>query len=203
MSFDFVFIAMTIMGIYYSFREDHRGTRLRGGRRDKLPRNDDTTPNWSSLDAIENIDHILRSGRIPLRHNQQPRLRINKHEEHCRTIFQRLFDREFKSVWPAFLKNPSTNHPLQLDGYCPDIETPIGKGLAFEYDGVQHNQYTPYFHRKGVYEFAYQVEKDRFKTRRCKEEGIALVRIPHYVAFHDLERFIRLKLTQANIRFPQ
>lgn len=128
--------------------------------------------------------------------------RINRHEEKCREIFSRLFQNSFKSVRPQWLKNPATNKNLELDGFCPHIRTPLGKGLAFEYDGEQHSKYNKHFHRNGPKDFLYQIKKDEWKTMRCKEEGILLIRIPHFVAYEDLESYIidKLKRKGVNIR---
>ena len=56
------------------------------------------------------------------------------------------------------------------------------------------------FHKGGTEEFAYQVVKDSWKDRRCREMGIVLIRIPHFVAFQDLERYIRLALNKEKIK---
>lgn len=123
----------------------------------------------------------------------------NKHEERCREIFEGIFGCKFKSVRPDWLLNPATGKNLELDGFNPNIKTPIGKGLAFEYDGSQHSKYNKHFHKNGPDEFAYQVKKDTWKDIRCKEEGILLIRIPHFVAYQDLERYIRQKLSNKNV----
>lgn len=115
--------------------------------------------------------------------------KLNKHEEKCREIFQKIYSRPFKSVRPDFLKNPTTGKNLELDGYCPDIITHIGRGLAFEYDGIQHSKHTGMFHRK-KHDFEYQCAKDSWKDKRCKELGIVLIRIPHFVIYDDLEKYI-------------
>ncbi len=128
---------------------------------------------------------------------KQPR--INKHEERCREIFEEIFDTKFKSVRPNWLKNPVTNKNLELDGFAPEISTPLGRGLAFEYDGSQHSEYNKHFHRGGPQEFIYQVKKDSWKDMKCKQQGVLLVRIPHFVAFQDLERFIKQKLTREGL----
>lgn len=125
--------------------------------------------------------------------------KVNKHEEKCREIFQKIFQKPFKSVRPSWLKNPVTNKNLELDGYCPGIKTPLGNGLAFEYDGVQHSKYSRHFHRRGPQEFLYQVKKDSWKDHRCKQEGVLLIRIPHFVAYEDLERYIVQKLTKHRL----
>ncbi len=125
----------------------------------------------------------------------------SKHEDECRRIFQKLFGKKFKSVRPDFLQNPATGKNLELDGYCPDITTPLGEGLAFEYDGIQHAQHTPAFHKKGTEEFSYQIKKDQWKDAVCKSKGIMLIRIPHFVAFHDLERYIKVELDRKNVTY--
>lgn len=125
--------------------------------------------------------------------------KVNKHEEECRRIFQQLFNVKFKSVRPSWLKNPATGKNLELDGYNPDIKTEIGRGLAFEYDGQQHSKFTPHFHRDGPDQFEYQVVKDSWKDKKCIEMGVTLIRIPHFVAFPDLERYIKMMLGRKNL----
>ena len=116
--------------------------------------------------------------------------KFNKHEERCREIFEKIYGQKFKTIRPGWLKNPVTNKNLELDGYCSKIITPIGKGLAFEYDGKQHSVYNKHFHRSGTDEFKYQIKKDEWKNLKCKEYKVVLIRIPHFVAYEDLERYI-------------
>ncbi len=123
--------------------------------------------------------------------------KLYKHEERCREIFQDIFKREFKSVRPKWLKNPATGRNLELDGYCPDtgVRHHLGStAIAFEMDGIQHAQYTPHFHRSGPKEFLYQDKKDSYKSQVCKDRKILLIRIPHYVVYEDLDRYIRDRL---------
>jgi len=128
--------------------------------------------------------------------------KINKREERCREIFQNIFNREFKSIRPNWLRNPATGKNLELDGFCPDIRTPMGLGLAFEHDGEQHSRYVKHFHRSGPKEFIYQDRKDAYKDKVCKEKGVLLIRVPHYVIFEDLERYIRDKLRFSGVNIP-
>jgi hypothetical protein len=128
--------------------------------------------------------------------------KLNKHEEECRRIFQDLFGQKFKSVRPDWLKNPATKKNLEIDGFNPDIKTHLGMGLGFEYDGEQHSKFTPHFHRSGPDEFVYQVKKDDWKDMKCKERGVLLIRIPHFVAFHDLRRYIKTELDRQKISIP-
>lgn len=126
----------------------------------------------------------------------------NKHEEECRRIFQDIFDQRFKSVRPDWLKNPATGKNLELDGFNDSIRTPLGIGLAFEYDGKQHSEYNEYFHKGNIESFKYQIKKDNYKDVKCKEKGVLLVRIPHFVAFLDLRRYITEELRRLRVIIP-
>lgn len=126
-----------------------------------------------------------------------------KHEKECKRIFQKLFGVPFKTIRPGWLKNPATGKKLELDGYNPSIKTPKGTGLAFEYDGKQHSEYNEFFHGKNPDAFEYQVKKDSLKDKRCKEKGVVLIRIPHFVEFHDLERYIKMMLSRENVNLNQ
>lgn len=113
--------------------------------------------------------------------------RINKTENKCRVIFEKIFSRPFPSIRPEWLKNPTTGKNLELDGYCEELQ------LAFEYDGVQHARFDKHFHKSGT-DFVYQVAKDDYKTKKCKIEGIDLIRIPHYISPISLEDYIRREI---------
>jgi hypothetical protein len=124
--------------------------------------------------------------------------KFNVHEEACRKIFERLFNKRFQSIRPDWLKNPHTGRNLELDGYCSEIYTPLGKGLAFEYDGQQHAEYNKHFH-KSPQDFVKQVKRDFWKDKVCKQHGILLIRIPHYIPYDDLEKYIKLKLSRYRL----
>ena len=125
--------------------------------------------------------------------------RVNKSEEKCRRIFETVFQKPFPVVRPPFLENPVTKKCLELDGFNPDIVTPLGRGLAFEYDGIQHSKYSPYFHRGGPQDFAYQQKRDTWKNLKCREMGIMLIRIPYNLVPEDFEDYIRQKLRQKGV----
>jgi hypothetical protein len=139
--------------------------------------------------------------RKPKQKKKKPK--INKHEERCRDIFQKIYQRKFKSVRPDWLKNPVTGRNLELDGFCEKIRTKYGLGIAFEYDGEQHAKYNKHFHRSGPAEFHWQVKKDEWKDLQCERRGVALVRIPHFVDYNDLEKYITKKLYKMQIHPSQ
>lgn len=112
-------------------------------------------------------------------------------EEICRQILQNIYRKEFKSIRPAFLRNPRTGRNLELDCYNPQLK------IALEYDGKQHAEYTPFFHRNGPKDFANQLYRDFYKTKACKERGITLIRVPHFVPQDELKSFITSQLKKA------
>lgn len=59
---------------------------------------------------------------------------------------------------------------LRLDFYLPELQ------LAVEYDGRQHQEYTPYFHhtQDGFLEAR---QRDRRKEELCAQQGITLLRV--------------------------
>jgi predicted lactoylglutathione lyase len=110
-----------------------------------------------------------------------------KSEEACREIFESIYSVPFPKRRPTELEG------LELDGYCQDL------GIAFEYDGKQHYEYIPFFHRHGEIDLEKQQIRDKKKDRLCIENAICLVRIPYtfsYDAKEDLKEFIQTKLCE-------
>jgi len=124
---------------------------------------------------------------------------VKKFENRCREILERIYKRPSKSIRPSWLKNPATDQNLEIDIWFSDIITPLGKGLAVEYDGQQHAKYVPYFHKKGPQEFIYQMKKDKWKDMMCKKQGVLLIRIPHNVDYTDLDSYIIKRLKQEKV----
>jgi len=88
----------------------------------------------------------------------------------CRMLLERMLGMDLPKVRPKFLKNPTTNRCLELDMYNE------ANRIAFEYDGAQHDVYTPHFHTN-YHHFEYRKLLDRLKTDLCAEHGIKLIRI--------------------------
>ena len=154
----------------------------------------ESSENYNEESLVPIITPICVKNKI--KKKKQP----SKGEFLCKQTLERYYGRRFENVRPDWLKNPVTNSNLELDGFNANIPTKLGKGLAFEYDGVQHAEYNKHFHRKGPEEFVYQTKKDSWKDKRCKEMGILLIRIPHFIVFHDLERYIKQKLDKEGVR---
>jgi hypothetical protein len=88
-------------------------------------------------------------------------------QERTREIFHQIFNVEFKSIRPNWLKNPKTNTNLELDGYNQDLN------LAFEFQGKQHTSSNTQFGD----EYYAQVERDKLKKEICENLGIKLIEI--------------------------
>lgn len=113
------------------------------------------------------------------------------YEETCRAIFEFLFKKPFYTKYPEWLINTETGQRLELDGYEPELK------LAFEYNGIQHYEFVPHFH-KNRETFEYRLFKDNLKERLCGENGIKLVIIPDTVKYENLYTFIVKQLKEHN-----
>lgn len=75
-------------------------------------------------------------------------------------------------IFPS--KRMLTNHrPKWLRGCELDVFLP-SDNIAFEYNGRQHWQHTPFFH-KTPKDFSDQVGRDIFKSEQCAARGIHLI----------------------------
>lgn len=112
-----------------------------------------------------------------------------KTENRVREIFEEITKRPFPKSRPLWLKSPDTGKGLELDGFNEDLK------LAFEYDGKYH--YIPHFKNKN-YSVEKRQAKDLYKTQKCIEMGVKLIRIPYYEK-HNLKEFILKEL--KNVKF--
>jgi len=117
---------------------------------------------------------------------------LRKTEKKCRNIVENLFKCPFPSVRPDFLKYPISRKNLELDMFNPELK------VAFEYQGRQHREYTPYYH-SCVEDFTHQKERDLWKEEKCKQEGICLIVIPDTVKTENLEEFIVQKCKEQKL----
>ena len=88
----------------------------------------------------------------------------------CRTLLERMLGYPLVKCRPSFLRNPVTNRCLELDMYNEEHR------IGFEYDGAQHDVYTPHFHVNRDH-FEYRRLLDQLKDKLCVEHGIRLLRI--------------------------
>lgn len=117
--------------------------------------------------------------------------RVNKTENECRKILEKIFKVQFPSCRPNFLKNPKTKKNLELDCYNKDLQ------IALEYNGQQHYFHVPTF-QKSKKDFYANVFRDDWKRQKCSDMGITLIEVPYW-AQHNLEEFIRAALRKKGV----
>lgn len=101
----------------------------------------------------------------------------------CASILRNIFNKEFNTVRPDFLKNPETNHNLELDCYNEELQ------IGLEYSGEQHYVYPHKFH-KSPSSLINQVKRDELKRQLCREHNVYLVVVPYTVKYTDLKEYI-------------
>ena len=138
---------------------------------------------WNSMD-VEN--KLLNTDDDKNVKKSKPKIK-GKYENKCREVFENIFKTEFSKIRPSFLRNNKTGKNMELDGYNSDLK------LAFEYQGQQHYNFSPYFH-KTEEKFAEQVYRDKLKKELCEKNEIKLVEIPFNIEYDDLENYIKMKL---------
>lgn len=113
----------------------------------------------------------------------------SKGELECRRVLQQIFNKPFNKARPDFLRNPVTggNFNLELDCFNPELK------LACEYQGRQHYEYLPFFHRNKD-AFLNSKYRDDMKRRICKEKGITLIEVPYIINEEDIEEYLKKEL---------
>lgn len=107
----------------------------------------------------------------------------SKPEAITRNVLQRVFKKPFISIRPRFLYNPVTGKNLEIDCYNHDLR------LGVEYNGRQHEEFVPHFHRyKG--NFRQQRYRDEMKKLLCEKNGITLISIPSYIPYDKIENYL-------------
>jgi hypothetical protein len=109
-------------------------------------------------------------------------------ELRARAFLESYFKKPFPKSRPDFMVNQVTGsrYNLELDCYNSELR------LAVEYNGQQHYNYIPFFH-KNKEAFYNQKYRDELKRIRCREIGITLIEIP-YTEEKRLEKFLEQQL---------
>jgi hypothetical protein len=110
-------------------------------------------------------------------------------ERECRQVLESIFNRPFNKSRPSFLNNPVTGNVanLELDCFNPELK------LAIEYNGIQHYQFNPFFHKNREH-FLNQKYRDDMKSRMCKDNGITLITVPYTVTVDNIRSYLVSKL---------
>lgn len=104
----------------------------------------------------------------------------------CRETAEKYFNKPFPKQRPLFLLNCITQKPLELDCYNEEL------GIAIEYNGRQHYEYTPMFH-KSVDSFRNQQYRDYMKKELCKKNNVVLISVPYTVPIHSIPNYLETK----------
>lgn len=89
-----------------------------------------------------------------------------------------------------WIKNPKTNYPLELDGFCHELM------IAIEYNGIQHYVWPNFFH-SSIEQFFAQRDRDQIKVEVCIQKNICLIRIPYLCPLERIPLAIYAKLLEA------
>lgn len=124
-----------------------------------------------------------------------PKCIINYNEEVVRNIFQKMFGKNFENLRPNWLINEKKNTKMELDGFNKELN------IAFEYNGIQHYKYIPYFHSSEE-KFKEQVDRDILKNNLCIQNNIKLIVIPYNIKINEIQNYIIKKCEELNIEIP-
>ena len=105
-----------------------------------------------------------------------PKCFVHKNENECKNIIEKLTGEHFTRERPKFLNK------LEYDCYNDDLK------LALEYNGIQHYEYSPFFHSNNRKKFEKQKENDKLKKELSHQNRIYLIVVPHWIL--DKEKFI-------------
>lgn len=117
-------------------------------------------------------------------------------ERTCRVYFEAIFQKTFPKYRPKWLRNPKTNYPLELDGYCEEL------GIAFEHQGEQHYTDKTIF-IKTKKELKERKTIDKLKKKICELNNVILIQIPALnkrLKKKDLEEFIFNQISKNKIK---
>jgi hypothetical protein len=107
----------------------------------------------------------------------------------CRKLATEAFNVPFIKIRPDFLKNNVTGANLELDIYNEKLK------LAIEYNGRQHYDYVPFFH-KNYEHFQTQKYRDEIKKMLCKQNGIHLIEIRYDSTPAEIATIIKLEASR-------
>jgi len=133
--------------------------------------------------------YLFDSDDINKTNNIEKKSKKSSGEQMCKQILEEYFDKPFISIRPTFLKNQVTDSNLEL--YCYNEEL----NLALEFNGKQHYEYTPHFHktRDTFHNLKY---RDILKKQMCEKNNVNLIVVPYYEAdnYKKLKQYLINKL---------
>ena len=118
-----------------------------------------------------------------------PTCKSGASERVCRAAFEAIFERPFPKQKPEWLNG------LELDGYCDEL------AIAFEYQGQYHYHEDDFFNREEG-RFAVVQERDEFKRKECRKQGVQLFQVPYTVKHRQFLRHIIEESDKRGIEIP-
>ena len=110
-------------------------------------------------------------------------------ERECRRVLEERFPGfGFPNSHPVFLRR-GAGTGLELDCYNQTLQ------LAVEYNGRQHYEYNPYFHRH-YSDFTDQLRRDEIKERLCAEEKVLLITVPYSIPICQIRHYLLTSLAK-------
>ena len=129
-------------------------------------------------------DTTLSTLHIPRSWNFTTITGAKKRERIVRHILETLFQDEFPTIRPDWLRNPLTNRTLEIDCYNEKL------GLAVEVSGAQHYQFEDNGFHHTREEFVKQVYRDRVKKEIILQRGLNFIVVPYTVRQDQLPQYI-------------
>ena len=145
---------------------------------------------WTNKNIYELLPPPVSSKK---KSNKTTQKNDSKGEIECRRVLVDIFGKPFNKSRPSFLNNPVTggSFNLELDCYNENLK------LAVEYNGKQHYEFSPFFHKNKEH-FLNQKYRDDMKKRICKEHNITLIEVPYTVPEKQIESFLKKQLQNYN-----
>ena len=119
-----------------------------------------------------------------------PLCSARKNELYTKEIAKTWLDRDFIKVRPNWLLNENKNE-MELDMYNDELK------LAIEYNGIQHYEYIPFFH-KSEEDFEKRKNDDKLKLKLCHENKVDLIVVPYDV--NDIKKFLLDEFNKRNYK---
>jgi len=154
----------------------------------KLYKNYNNIPIYINNNTELNLKYPIEPKKNLVINKKVKKTAKNKHEKECRRILESIYKKSFHSVRPDFLEY-TNGHNLELDMYNEELK------LAVEYQGIQHYKFNKFFH-KSYDDFINLVNRDTWKSQRCKELNIKLITVPYTIKFDNLQEYILKQLNK-------
>ena len=118
---------------------------------------------------------------------KKPQGKDSKGELICRRYLEERFRKKFDKERPKYMFNSVTGKPLEFDCFNKELL------IACEYNGRQHYEYTPYFHKSRA-DFQNQMYRDKMKRDICLKLGINLIEVPYNIKHEEIPNYIEKEL---------